>query len=90
MFILNFFLIISAGNIHTGISSMINVSMINNNETMTNGNQFAEIIVGLLLDLVEKANLSRTISIIHNDTELTEFVKDGNDIKSNTTELLNI
>ncbi|CAF1303297.1 unnamed protein product [Adineta steineri] len=90
MFILTFFLIIFAGSIHTGISSMINVSMINNNETMTNGNQFAEIIVGLLLDLVEKANLSRTISIIHNDTELTEFVKDDNDIKSNTTELLNI
>ncbi|CAF1008030.1 unnamed protein product [Adineta steineri] len=90
MFILNFFLIIFVGSIHTGTSSMINVSMINNNETMTNGNQFAEIIVGLLLDLVEKANLSRTISIIHNDTELTEFVKDDNDIKSNTTELLNI
>ena len=38
-------------------------------------NQFAASVVDLLLDLLEKANLSRTVSIIHNDTDLTELVQ---------------
>lgn len=57
----------------------------NHNETSVQGNQssippvdqnqFAETVVDLLLDLLEKANLSRTVSVIHNDTELTELVE---------------
>ena len=57
----------------------------NQNETSLHGNQsaipavdknqFAETVVDLLLDLLEKANLSRTVSVIHNDTELTELVE---------------
>ena len=57
----------------------------NHNETIIHGNQssippvdqnqFAETVVDLLLDLLEKANLSRTVSVIHNDTELTELVE---------------
>lgn len=57
----------------------------NHNETISHGNQssippvdqnqFAETVVDLLLDLLEKANLSRTVSVIHNDTELTELVE---------------
>ncbi len=66
----------------------------NNNETTINGNQssiqtidknqFAETVVDLLLDLLEKANLSRTVSVIHNDTELTELVEQY-DTDSKTT-----
>jgi len=71
----------------------------NNNQTMINGNQslinpvdqnqFAETVVDLLLDLLEKANLSRTVSVIHNDTELTELVERNvdDDIKTNTIQL---
>ena len=54
---------------------------INSNETINSGNQssinqnqFAETIVDLLLNLLEKANLTRTISVIRNNTELTELV----------------
>jgi hypothetical protein len=37
------------------------------------------------LDLLEKANLSRTVSVIHNDTELTELVEqDDGDLKTTT------
>jgi hypothetical protein len=68
----------------------------NNNETTINGNQssiqtidknqFAETVVDLLLDLLEKANLSRTVSVIHNDTELTELVEQyDTDSKTTTT-----
>ncbi|CAF1294609.1 unnamed protein product [Adineta steineri] len=67
----------------------------NNNETIFNGNQssiqtvdkkqFADTVVDLLLDLLEKANLSRTVSVIHNDTELTELVEQDDDIKTTTT-----
>ncbi len=67
----------------------------NNNETMINGNQssiqtvdknqFAETVVDLLLDLLEKANLSRTVSVIHNDTELAELVEQDDDIPKTTT-----
>ena len=46
-----------------------------NNETSLVPNQFAETVVDLLLDLLEKANLSRTVSVIHNETELTELVE---------------
>jgi hypothetical protein len=72
---------------------------INNTETMMNGNQsliniadqnqFAETVVDLLLDLLEKANLSRTVSVIHNGTKLTELVEqdDDDDIKTNTIKL---
>ena len=67
----------------------------NNNETANNGNQssiqtvdknqFAETVVDLLLDLLEKANLSRTVSVIHNETELTELVEqDDADPKTTT------
>jgi hypothetical protein len=48
-------------------------------------NQFAETVVDLLLDLLEKANLSRTVSVIHNDTELTELVEQDDDSKTTTT-----
>jgi len=70
----------------------------NNNETTINGNQssiqtidknqFAETVVDLLLDLLEKANLSRTVSVIHNDTELTELVEQyDTDSKTTTVKL---
>jgi hypothetical protein len=70
----------------------------NHNETTINGNQtsiqkidknqFAETVVDLLLDLLEKANLSRTVSVIHNDTELTELVEqDDTDHKTTTVKL---
>ena len=68
-----------------------------NNETMLNGshpaveqvdkNQFAETVVDLLLDLLEKANLSRTVSVIHNETELTELVEQDDTAKRTTTQL---
>jgi hypothetical protein len=57
--------------------------MINGNQTSVDQNQFAEIVVDLLLDLLEKANLSRTVSVIHNDTELTELVERDNNMKTN-------
>ena len=50
-------------------------------------NQFAETVVDLLLDLLEKANLSRTVSVIHNDTELTELVEKDDDSKTTTIQL---
>ncbi|CAF0919310.1 unnamed protein product [Rotaria sordida] len=79
----------------------INESLVNNNndnETTLNDNQssiqivdknqFAETVVDLLLDLLEKANLSRTVSIIHNDTELTELVEqDDVDLQTTTIKL---
>jgi hypothetical protein len=42
------------------------------NQTLIDQNQFAETVVDLLLDLLEKANLSHNVSIIHNNTELVE------------------
>ncbi|UJR09785.1 hypothetical protein I4U23_014012 [Adineta vaga] len=70
----------------------------NVNETAINGNQtvdkkqFADTVVDLLLDLLEKANLSRTVSVIHNDTELTELVEqddvDHPNLATTTTKLL--
>jgi hypothetical protein len=57
--------------------------MINGNQTSVDQNQFAETVVDLLLDLLEKANLSRTVSVIHNDTELTELVERDNNMKTN-------
>jgi hypothetical protein len=67
----------------------------NNNETTINDNQlsiekvdknqFAETVVDLLLDLLEKANLSRTVSVIHNDTELTELVEQDDTYPKTTT-----
>jgi hypothetical protein len=57
--------------------------MINGNQTSVDQNQFAETVVDLLLDLLEKANLSRTVSVIHNDTELTEFLERDNNMKTN-------
>ncbi|CAF1589714.1 unnamed protein product [Rotaria sp. Silwood1] len=70
----------------------------NDNETASNDNQssiqiidknqFAETVVDLLLDLLEKANLSRTVSIIHNDTELNELVEqDDIDLQTTTIKL---
>jgi hypothetical protein len=65
----------------------------NNNETTINDNQtvdknqFAETVVDLLLDLLEKANLSRTVSVIHNDTELTELVEQDDNPKTTTIQL---
>ena len=67
-----------------------------NNETTVNGtdsitNQFAETVVDLLLDLLEKANLSRTISVIHNETELSELVEqdvDSTPITATTVRLI--
>jgi hypothetical protein len=66
-----------------------------NNETTIVGNhssieqvdrkQFAETVVDLLLDLLEKANLSRTVSVIHNETELTELVEQDDRLKRTTT-----
>ena len=47
--------------------------------------QFAETVVDLLLDLLEKANLSRTVSVIHNETELTELVEQDDTAKRTTT-----
>lgn len=72
----------------------------NHNETILHGNQsaiptvdknqFAETVVDLLLDLLEKANLSRTVSVIHNDTELTELVEqDETDSKVTPVNLVN-
>lgn len=53
-------------------------------------NQFAETVVDLLLDLLEKANLSRTVSIIHNHTELTELVEqDDSDTQTSTIKSIN-
>ena len=52
-------------------------------------NQFAETVVDLLLDLLEKANLSRTVSIIHNDTELNELSRQvDNGPKTTTIQLI--
>jgi hypothetical protein len=69
-----------------------NETIIHDNQSLINSvdqNQFAETVVDLLLDLLEKANLSRTVSVIHNDTELTELVERNvdNDIKTNTIQL---
>lgn len=50
-------------------------------------NQFAETVVDLLLDLLEKANLSRTVSVIQNDTELIELVEKDDDSKTTTIQL---
>ena len=54
-------------------------------------NQFAETVVDLLLDLLEKANLSRTVSVIHNDTDLSELVEqddvDHSNLKTTTMKL---
>lgn len=66
----------------------------NDNHTETNNqsssptvdkNQFAETVVDMLLDLLEKANLSRTVSLIHNETELTELVEQDDDKSTTTT-----
>jgi hypothetical protein len=63
--------------------------MINGNQSSiiqtVDKNQFAETVVDLLLDLLEKANLSRTVSVIHNDTELTELVEQDDDNPKTTT-----
>jgi len=46
--------------------------------------QFAETVVDLLLDLLEKANLSRTVSVIHNHRGFTELVEQDDHIETNT------
>ena len=66
--------------------------MINHNQSLVisfDENRFAETVVDLLLELLDKANLSHTISIIHNDTDLTEFTEEKfyNDRKINTIQL---
>ena len=63
-----------------------NATAVSRNQTVDK-NQFAETVVDLLLDLLEKANLSRTVSVIHNDTELTELVEqdDGDHPNVETT-----
>jgi hypothetical protein len=95
---LNYIFFIDINNTETN-QSLVIYNNNNNNQTMINGNQslinsvdqnqFAETVVDLLLDLLEKANLSRTVSVIHNDTELTELVERNvdDDIKTNTIQL---
>ncbi len=61
--------------------------MFNGNQSSINTidqKQFAETVVDLLLDLLEKANLSRTVSVIHNHREWTEFVEQDDHIETNT------
>jgi len=61
--------------------------MFNGNQSSINTidqTQFAESVVDLLLDLLEKANLSRTVSVIHNRRELTELVEQDDHIGTNT------
>lgn len=65
--------------LHENVHNYIFID-INNNKTINSGyqssinqNQFAETIVDLLLNLLEKANLTRTRSIIRNTTELTTY-----------------
>lgn len=56
-----------------------------NQSLVIDKNQFAETVVDLLLDLLEKANLSRTVSVIHNETELTELVEQDDLSKRTST-----
>ncbi|CAF1994073.1 unnamed protein product [Rotaria magnacalcarata] len=65
-----------------------NQTILNDNQSSIEAidkNQFTETVVDLLMDLLQKANLSRTISIIHNDTELTELVVQDDADRSKTT-----
>ncbi|CAF2854190.1 unnamed protein product [Rotaria sp. Silwood2] len=75
----------------TGTTLNDNDTTLNDNQSsihIVDKNQFAETVVDLLLDLLEKANLSRTVSIIHNDTELTELVEqDDIDLQTTTIKL---
>ncbi|CAF1405491.1 unnamed protein product [Rotaria magnacalcarata] len=70
-----------------------NQTILNDNQSSIEAidkNQFTETVVDLLMDLLQKANLSRTISIIHNDTELTELVvQDDADLSKTTIKLTN-
>lgn len=59
----------------TDVSQPLVIYNSNNETSLVPPNQFAETVVDLLLDLLEKANLSRTVSVIHNETELTELVE---------------
>ncbi len=64
--------------------------MFNGNQSSINTidqNHFAETVVDLLLDLLEKANLTRTVSVIHNHRELTELAEQDDHIETNTNKL---